>query len=83
MNTDDNLAVATVTWTAPSATDNSGDAPTVTSDYISGDMFPIGTTRVTYTATDPSGIMATVYFDVVVTGKTEIQYQKNTQTSFY
>jgi VCBS repeat-containing protein len=56
---------AIVTWTLPTATDN---CPIVTlvSDYHSGDMFPIGTTTVHYTATDASGNTATGSFTVIV-----------------
>ena len=60
------VAMATVSWTEPSSTDNSG-SPTLTSDYNPGDSFPIGTTTVTYTSTDIAGNTATCTFDVVVT----------------
>ena len=69
MNTDDSLPNAIVSWTPPTASDNSGEAVTLTSDYSPGDTFPIGTTTVTYTATDSYGNIATSTFDVVVTGK--------------
>ena len=68
--TDANVATAAVTWTDPTASDNSGDV-TLTSDSSSGSNFPIGTTTVTFTATDPSGNMATDSFTITVTGKTE------------
>jgi len=60
---------AVATWTAPTATDNCG-TPTVTSTHNSGDTFPLGTTTVTYTATDGAGLTATCSFDVVVTDVT-------------
>ncbi len=41
---------ATITWTAPTASDNC--SATLTSTHASGDVFPVGTTTVTYTATD-------------------------------
>ncbi|XP_033111720.1 hyalin-like, partial [Anneissia japonica] len=45
-----------VTWTEPTATDNSGETPEPESDYTSGDnMFVIGDTTVQYNATDSSG----------------------------
>lgn len=54
-----------VTWTAPTASDNCGVS--LTSDHNSGDSFPIGTTTVTYTATDLAGNSVTCSFDVVIT----------------
>ena len=68
VNTDASLPTATVSWTPPTASDNSGEAVTLTSDYGSGAMFPIGTAIVTYTATDSYGNIATATFYVVVTG---------------
>ena len=54
-----------VTWNIPSATDNCSG--TLTSNFNSGDSFPIGTTTVTYTATDLSGNSVTCSFDVIIT----------------
>ncbi|XP_072033082.1 hyalin-like [Amphiura filiformis] len=65
-NTDSNSATAAVSWTDPTASDNSG-AVTLTSDATSGSNFPIGTNTVTFTATDPSGNQATVSFTITVT----------------
>ncbi len=45
---------STVTWTAPTATDNCGTASLV-SNYTSGGSFPVGVTTVTYSAYDASG----------------------------
>jgi hypothetical protein len=56
---------AIATWTAPTATDNCG-TPSVLSNYNSGFAFPLGTTAVTYTATDAKGNKATCSFNVVV-----------------
>ena len=70
VNTDAHSPTATVSWTPPTASDNSGETVTLTSDYESGDTFPIGTTTVTYAATDTSGNTATSTFNVVVTGMT-------------
>jgi Leucine-rich repeat (LRR) protein len=53
------------TWIAPTATDNCG-TPSVLSNYNSGFAFPLGTTAVTYTATDAKGNKATCSFNVVV-----------------
>jgi hypothetical protein len=55
-----------VTWTAPTATDNCNIA-SFTSDYASGYVFPVGTTTVTYTATDIHGNVQTATFKVIVT----------------
>ena len=67
-NTDPASATATVTWTPPTATDNSG-AVTLTSSHNPGDSFNIGRTAVTYTATDSSSNVATSSFDVIVAGE--------------
>jgi hypothetical protein len=56
---------ATATWTAPTATDNCS-AATVTSNFASGAMFPIGLSTVTYTATDQNGNNAKCSFTVTV-----------------
>ena len=53
------------TWTAPTATDNCS-VVSFTSNHNSGDAFPIGTTVVTYTATDAAGHTTTCSFNVVV-----------------
>ena len=45
---------------------------TLTSDYSPGDMFPIGTATVTYTAVDSYGNNATDSFDIIVAGKFNI-----------
>ena len=66
-NTDSGLATGNVTWTEPTATDNSG-TQTLTSDYSPGQPFPIGTTTVTYNSTDAAGNIGNCTFDVVVTG---------------
>ena len=77
VNTDAGSPNATVSWTPPTASDNSGDAVTLTSDHSPGDTFPIGTTTVTYTATDAYGNTATATFNVVVTGKYDRQLNAN------
>ncbi len=56
---------AVVTWTNPTATDNCV-TPTVTSTHNSGGTFPVGTTTVTYTATDNNGNSTTASFDIVI-----------------
>lgn len=62
---------AVVTWTAPTATDNNVDeSPSITSNYTSGHSFPVGTTTVTYTATDWAGNTSTCSFNVTVKDNT-------------
>jgi CSLREA domain-containing protein len=60
-------AGAIVTYATPTATDNCG-TPTVarTAGLASGAVFPIGTTTVTYTATDGSGNSTSCSFMVTV-----------------
>jgi hypothetical protein len=64
MTNDPGQCGAVVTYTA-TATDNC--AATVTYDIAPGSFFPVGTTTVTATATDPSGNTATCSFTVTVT----------------
>ncbi|MFA8432908.1 MAG: HYR domain-containing protein [Marinifilaceae bacterium] len=54
-----------VNWTAPTATDNCG-TPTLSSNYNSGDIFPVGTTQVIYTADDGNGKTSTCSFNITV-----------------
>lgn len=54
-----------VNWAVPNATDNC-QGVTVISNFNSGDVFPVGTTTVTYTATDASGNTAACTFSVTV-----------------
>jgi large repetitive protein len=60
---------AVVNWTAPTASDNCSIA-SFTSTHSSGATFTLGTTTVTYTATDGSGNVATCSFNVIVTDNT-------------
>ena len=57
---------ATVTWTEPTATDNSGVVSLTGRTHQPGSFFPVGTTEVTYTFTDGSGNSATCVFNVNV-----------------
>jgi gliding motility-associated-like protein len=57
---------AVVTWIEPTATDNCSSTITQTSSHVSGDVFPVGTTIVTYTATDSSGNESICEFTVTV-----------------
>lgn len=56
---------ASVSWAAPLASDNCAGV-TITSSHNPGDLFPIGTTTVIYTATDGSGLSASCSFTVTV-----------------
>ena len=60
-----NLCGASVSWTVPTFADACG-TPAVTSTHQPGDAFAVGTTTVTYTATDDSGNTAVCAFDVTV-----------------
>ena len=72
-NTDDTLSTAVVTWTAPTASDNSGSV-TLTSNHEPGDTFPIGMTVVRYIATDPDSNAAMTSFTVTITGNVKVDY---------
>lgn len=54
-----------VIWNIPQADDNC--SATLSSNYNSGDSFQVGTTTVTYTATDASGNTFSCSFDVTIT----------------
>lgn len=56
---------AVANWTAPTSADNCS-ATTLRSTHRPGETFTVGTTPVTYTATDASGNTAVCTFDVVV-----------------
>ena len=58
---------ATVFWNPPTVTDNCGKL-FLTVSHISGDNFPIGVTRVTYTAEDLCGNSSTCAFNITITG---------------
>jgi photosystem II stability/assembly factor-like uncharacterized protein len=66
---------ATATWVAPTATDNCG-SPIVTTSHSIATSFPIGTTTVTYKATDSKGNFSTCSFTITVT-KTPIVFNAN------
>ena len=57
---------ATVTWSAPVATDNCG-IHSLESDIANGSLFSSGNTVVTYTATDDCGNTAVCAFTITVT----------------
>lgn len=58
---------AFATWTAPNATDDCDPDVAVTATYASGSFFPVGTTTVSYAATDASGNTAACSFLITVT----------------
>ena len=69
--TDTGQPYATVTWTVPTASDNSGSNPTVTvapSNYNPPMQLNVGTFPVTYTARDSAGNTATLSFTITVKG---------------
>ena len=68
VNTDPGLSTAVVSWTAPTANDNVDGAitPVRTTGLASGSAFPVGTTTVTYTATDAATNSSTASFTVIV-----------------
>ncbi len=58
---------AVATWVAPTVNDNcSGASIAQTAGPVSGSAFPIGTTTITYTATDGSGNQSTCSFTITV-----------------
>ncbi len=67
-NVDIGVCGAIVSFEAPIATDNcEGTVVTLNEGSMaSGSGFPVGTTTVTYTATDAAGNTSTVSFDVIV-----------------
>ncbi|QLH45335.1 MAG: fibronectin type III domain-containing protein [Bacteroidota bacterium] len=62
-------ANATATWSEPTVTDDCG-TPSSTASHNPGDVFPIGTTTVTYTYDDGFNPAVTCSFDVVVEART-------------
>lgn len=56
---------AVVSWTPPTASDNCG-VPSLVASHEPGSSFPVGTTTVTYTATDDASNTALCSFDVTV-----------------
>ena len=66
-NTDIGVCGATVTFSAATATDNCSATVTQTTNFTSGQTFPVGTTTISYSAKDPSNNSAGCSFNVVVT----------------
>ncbi|XP_072049468.1 uncharacterized protein [Amphiura filiformis] len=65
VNTDSGQSYASVSWTAPTTSDNSGSAVALSSNYQPG-QFGIGQTTVTYTAVDEFGNQAHDSFVITV-----------------
>src|SRR5690606_37484734 len=68
VNSQTGICGAAVTWSAPTVTDACN--VTLTESHSAGDVFPIGTTTVTYTATDDNGNISTCSFTVTATDQT-------------
>ncbi|MDX2175694.1 MAG: HYR domain-containing protein [Candidatus Sumerlaeia bacterium] len=66
LTNDFNACGATVSFPTPTATDNCSAVVSLTGGLPSGSLFPVGTTTVTFTATDPSGNTDTCSFDVTI-----------------
>ncbi|XP_069096987.1 sushi, von Willebrand factor type A, EGF and pentraxin domain-containing protein 1 isoform X1 [Pleurodeles waltl] len=58
----------TAKWEEPQFSDNSGAPLIVTKTHSPGDVFPLGETKVQYTATDPSGNNRTCEIHIVIRG---------------
>jgi gliding motility-associated-like protein/uncharacterized repeat protein (TIGR01451 family) len=68
VNTDEGICGAVVNFDLPEATDNCDiESVLLTEGLESGSEFPVGSTTVTYTATDNAGNTATSSFKVIVT----------------
>lgn len=65
VSNDAGVCGANVNWAVVTASDNCAGA-TIVSSHASGQQFPIGTTTVTYTATDAAGNSSTASFTVTV-----------------
>ena len=64
-----------VTFSEPTATDNSGSVSLSSRSHAPGQFFVTGSTTVTYTFVDPSGNSASCSFNVIVIeGKSNCSY---------
>ena len=68
LNTEPGQRYATVTWDVPTATDNSGNVPTVIASHVPPIQLEIGTYTVEYTARDADGNEARLSFTIAITG---------------
>ena len=72
LNNDSGACGAVATWTEPTSDDNcSGSSIAQTAGLANGAEFPVGTTIVTYTATDSSNNTTVESFSVTVTDNTD------------
>ena len=74
---------ATVSWTAPTATDDCGLQSFVSSTGSNSGVFSVGTHTVTYTATDNCGNQSTCSFSIVVSGPAPVSYTHLTLPTIY
>ncbi|WP_115461383.1 HYR domain-containing protein, partial [Winogradskyella aurantiaca] len=65
LGSDSGVCSAVVSWPAPTASDNCTISGVVSS-HNPGDTFPVGTTTVTYTATDDATNTYSVSFDITI-----------------
>ncbi|XP_022090907.1 hyalin-like [Acanthaster planci] len=65
LSTDLHASTRRVNWSLPTTSDNSKNV-SLTSDLKNGDLFPLGSSVVTFTATDPAGLTAKCHFTVTV-----------------
>ena len=61
-----NIGGAIVSWTEPTATDDSGIATLLSRSHAPGQFFVVGSTQVTYRFVDGSGNVAECTFTVTV-----------------
>jgi len=73
---------AVVNYTTPVGTDNCSVTTAMTAGLVDGATFPIGTTVVTYVATDGSGHTASASFNVVVIGVAPVIISADGATEF-
>jgi CotH kinase protein/Ricin-type beta-trefoil lectin domain-like/HYR domain/Chitobiase/beta-hexosaminidase C-terminal domain/PA14 domain/Secretion system C-terminal sorting domain/Divergent InlB B-repeat domain len=73
---------ANATWTAPTASDNCS-TPSVSSNFASGNCFNVGTTTVTYTATDAKGNRGFCNFNITVNKTTVNPCDNDTQAPVF
>ncbi|MBS1547058.1 MAG: HYR domain-containing protein, partial [Bacteroidetes bacterium] len=66
VSNDPGLCGATVNYPLPVVSDNCSTTLTLTGGLPSGSLFPVGTTTITYLATDATGLTATCSFTVTV-----------------
>jgi hypothetical protein len=57
-----------VSWDDPKFQDNYDPQPRIASNQLTGTFFYYGKTKITYTATDKSGNVATCQFNVIISG---------------